>query len=72
MCWKSVIEPSLFSDGVMGSAYDFYLLGESVPQVRVSPRALALLGFLNSIYSDSLISSVYIYIHINRNEEEIY
>ena len=29
-------------DGVMNSARDFDLLGESVPQVRVSARTLAL------------------------------
>ena len=29
----------------MDSARDFNLLGESVPQVRVSARTLALLGF---------------------------
>ena len=34
-------------DGVMDSARYFNLLGESVPQVRVSARALALLGFVN-------------------------
>ena len=34
-------------DGVMDSVRDFYLLGESVPQVRVSAHALALLGFVN-------------------------
>ena len=34
-------------DGVMDSARYFDLLGESVPQVRVSARALALLGFIN-------------------------
>ena len=31
----------------MDSARDFDLLGESVPQVRVSARTLALLGFFN-------------------------
>ena len=31
----------------MDSARDFDLLGESVPRVRVSARALALLGFIN-------------------------
>ena len=34
VCWKSVIEPSSFwewCNGVMDSACDFYLLGESVP-----------------------------------------
>ena len=34
----------------MDSVRDFDLLGESVPQVRVSARALALLGFLTCIY----------------------
>ena len=32
-------------DGVMDSARYFGLLGESVPQVRVSASAFALLGF---------------------------
>ena len=32
---------------MMDSARYFDLLGESVPQVRVSARALALLGFVN-------------------------
>ena len=32
-------------NGVMDSERDFNLLGESVPQVRVSARTLALLGF---------------------------
>ena len=40
---------------MMDSARDFDLLGESVPQVRVSARTLALLGFFSTlIYSDSL------------------
>ena len=34
-------------DGVMDSVRDFDLLGESVPQVRVSARTLALRGFFN-------------------------
>ena len=34
----------------MDSARDFDLLGESVPQVRVSARTLALWGFFNMIY----------------------
>ena len=38
-------------DGVMDSARDFDLLGESVPQVRVSARALALRGFVEFICS---------------------
>ena len=43
--------------GVMDSARDFDLLGESVPQVRVSARTLALLGFFQLFYnSDSLLS----------------
>ena len=46
----------------MDSARDFDLLGESVPQVRVSARALAILGFLALIYSDSLLPSVYIHL----------
>ena len=50
--------------GVMDSAGDFDLLDESVPQVRVSARAFALLGFLTCIYSDSLLSSVYMHIYI--------
>ena len=42
---------------MMDSARDFDLLGESVPQVRVSARTLALLGFFQLvIYSDSLLS----------------
>ena len=42
---------------MMDSAHDFDLLGESVPQVRVSARTLALLGFFKLvIYSDSLLS----------------
>ena len=49
---------------MMDSARDFDLLGESVPQVRVSERTLALLGFFSLIYSDSLLPSVYIYIYI--------
>ena len=49
---------------MMDSERDFYLLGESVPQVRVSARALALLGFFvfNLIYSDSLLSGKYIFV----------
>ena len=44
-------------DGAMDGAHDFDLLGESVPQVRVSARTLALLGFFQLfIYSDSLLS----------------
>ena len=38
----------------MDSARDFDLLGESVPEVRVSARALALLGFFHL--------NIYIYI----------
>ena len=41
---------------MMDSARDFDLLGESVPQVRVSARALPLLGFL--------FFNIYIYICI--------
>ena len=42
---------------MMDSERDFDLLGESVPQVRVSARTLALLGFFQLfIYSDSLLS----------------
>ena len=37
-------------DGVMDSASDFDLLDESVPQVRVSARTLALCGFFIIIY----------------------
>ena len=49
----------------MDSACDFDLLGESVPQLRVSARTLALLGFFQLfIYSDSLLSEKYIYIYI--------
>ena len=37
----------------MDSARDFDLLGESVPQVQVSARTLALLGFFQHfIYTD--------------------
>ena len=44
---------------MMDSARDFDLLGESVPQVRVSARTLALLGFFPFvIYSDSLLSGI--------------
>ena len=43
----------------MDSARDFDLLGESVPQVRVSARTLALLGFFSTlIYSDSLFRKI--------------
>ena len=49
---------------MMDSARDFNLLGESVPQVRVSARTLALRGFFIIIYSDSLLLSIYIYIYI--------
>ena len=41
---------------LMDSAHDFDLLGESVPQVRVSAPTLALLGFFQLF--------IYIYIHI--------
>ena len=42
---------------MMDSERDFDLLGDSVPQVRVSVRTLALLGFFQFvIYSDSLLS----------------
>ena len=44
----------------MDSTRYFNLLGESVPQVRVSARALALLGFFSLIYSDSLLPSLYL------------
>ena len=47
----------------MDSARDFDVLGESVPQVRVSARTLALLGFFQIfIYSDSLLSGKYIFV----------
>ena len=36
-------------NGVMDSAHDFDLLGESVPQVRVSACTLALLGFFQLV-----------------------
>ena len=40
----------------MDSARDFDLLGESVPQVRVSARTLALLGFFQlQIYIYTII-----------------
>ena len=56
---------------MMDSACDFGLLGESVPQVRVSARTLALLGiFQLQIYPDSLLpSSKDIYIYIEREIE---
>ena len=41
-CWKALY---LGSYGVMDSARDFNLLGESVPQVRVSAHTIVLLGF---------------------------
>ena len=44
----------------MDSARDFDLLGESVPKVRVSARALALLGFINF----NIHVYIYIYIYI--------
>ena len=44
--------------GVMDSAHYFDLLGESVPQVRVSAHTLALRGFFIIIYSDSLLLSI--------------
>ena len=48
---------------MMDSARDFDLLGESVPQVRVLVRTLALLGFFQLvIYSDSLLSESYIFV----------
>ena len=41
---------------MMDSARDFDLLGESVLQVRVSARTLALQGFLPLVfYTDSLL-----------------
>ena len=41
---------------MMDSSRDFDLLGESVPQVRVSARGLALLGFVDfNIYIISLV-----------------
>ena len=52
-------------DGVMETARDFDVLGESVPQVRVSVRTLALLGvFQLFFYSDSLLSEKIIFIYI--------
>ena len=48
---------------MMDSARDFDLVGESVPQVRVSASTLALLGFFQLvIYSDSLLSGKYIFV----------
>ena len=48
---------------MMDSAREFHLLSESVPQVRVSARTLALVGFFQlEIYSDSLLPSVYIHL----------
>ena len=69
VCWKSVIEPSYFwewCDGVTDSARDFDLLGESVPQVRVLARTLALLGFFSTCHLFWLPSFriIYIYIYI--------
>ena len=43
-------------DSMMDSVRDFNLIGESVPQVRVSASTLALSGFFIIIYSDSLLS----------------
>ena len=49
-------------NGVMDSVRGFCLLGESVPQVRVSARTLALRGFFHSYFSDSLLlSDIYIF-----------
>ena len=45
-------------DGVMDSARHFDLFGESVPQVRVWARSLALRGFFIIICSDSLLLSI--------------
>ena len=45
-------------DGVMDSVRDFDLLGESVPQVRVSARTLALRGFFIIIYISAAGSSL--------------
>ena len=58
MCLKPVIEPSFLGwcDGVMDSARDFDLLGESVPQVQVSVHTLALSGIS--------ITSIYLYIYV--------
>ena len=42
----------------MDSARYFGLLGESVPQVRVSARTLALREFFIIIYSDSHLLSI--------------
>ena len=47
----------------MDSVRDFNLLGESVPQVRVSAHTLALQGFFQLfIYSDSLLSEKYFFV----------
>ena len=40
----------------MASAQYFDPLGKSVPQVRVSALAFALLGFVNFIFSDTLLA----------------
>ena len=49
----------------MDSARDFDLLGELVPQVRVSVHTLALLGFFDrSILSDSLLPDMCVCVHI--------
>ena len=49
----------------MDSARDFDPLGESGPQVRVSARTLTLLGFFRLvIYSDSILSGIYVYKYI--------
>ena len=44
---------------MMDSARDFDLLGESVPQVRVSARTLALLGFFIVQYIYIYMPSIY-------------
>ena len=44
-------------DGVMDSARYFNLLGELVPQVRVSAHALALLGFFQLCMSSDFLLS---------------
>ena len=48
---------------MVDDARDFYLLGESVPEVRVSARTLALRGFF--------IEYIYIYIYIYIKQQSV-
>ena len=47
----------------MDSACDFDLLGESVPQVRVSARTLALLGFfiVQSLLTPFFLINIFVF-----------